>query len=338
VKVVMTLLVRDEADILEHQLRYHLDHGVDFVVATDHRSVDGTTEILRSYEREGVLHLTQESGSLIRQAEWVTRMARSAATDFDATWVLHSDADEFWWPRQGSLREVLAAVPRRLGVVRGLQRHFLPRPEDGAPFYERMLVRPGSPTESLTTPFGPQVKVAHRGDPDVVISAGNHDAFSPGLVLAREWFPLEVLHFPIRSLGQMERKYLSRVGDPDGGHHIDSMIEELHARDATEVYEEYLVPEAELADGLASGRLLLDTRLRDTLRLASHSPSSSPRSPTLSDDAALADEVHVMQAMDSLVRLSSRIARLEERLNAAEGSSRGLARRLLRRGSTGRHR
>ena len=51
-KLVETLVVRDEADIVDAQIRHHLNLGVDFVIATDHGSTDGTTEILESYERQ----------------------------------------------------------------------------------------------------------------------------------------------------------------------------------------------------------------------------------------------------------------------------------------------
>ena len=45
-KLVQTLVVRDEADIVDAQIAYHLNAGVDFVIASDHESLDGTTEIL----------------------------------------------------------------------------------------------------------------------------------------------------------------------------------------------------------------------------------------------------------------------------------------------------
>src|SRR3954452_15414253 len=140
-KLVMTLLARDEADVVDANLTYHLNAGVDFVIAMDNLSQDGTTDILESYEKDGQLHLIRQDGEYLRQADWITQMGWMAASEFGADWVIHSDADEFWWPRGESLKDVLDSIPARYGVVRALLRHFVPRPEDGQPFAERMTVR-----------------------------------------------------------------------------------------------------------------------------------------------------------------------------------------------------
>ena len=50
-RIVMTLLVRDEEDVLAANLDFHFAQGVDFVIATDNLSVDRTPQILRDYER-----------------------------------------------------------------------------------------------------------------------------------------------------------------------------------------------------------------------------------------------------------------------------------------------
>ncbi|MEA2356013.1 MAG: hypothetical protein QOD61_2142, partial [Solirubrobacteraceae bacterium] len=48
----MTLVVRNEEEILETNLDYHFAQGVDFALVTDHDSTDGTPEILDRYARE----------------------------------------------------------------------------------------------------------------------------------------------------------------------------------------------------------------------------------------------------------------------------------------------
>src|SRR5215813_1892108 len=121
-KLVMTLRARDEADVVDAQIAFHLNAGVDFVVATEHRSTDGTREILETYAADGVLHLLREDDDRMDEGDWATRMSRAAAAEFGADWIIPSDADEFWWPRGGSLREVLASVPPRYGIVRALLR------------------------------------------------------------------------------------------------------------------------------------------------------------------------------------------------------------------------
>jgi hypothetical protein len=117
VKLVMTLLVRNEADIVQANLDYHLAQGVDHVIVTDHGSTDETPRLLRDYERNGVATVIREEGDEHHQSVRVTRMARLALTAHCADWVFHNDADEFWWPLSGSLRDKVAHRPHPDVVV-----------------------------------------------------------------------------------------------------------------------------------------------------------------------------------------------------------------------------
>ena len=331
--LVMTLLVRDEADIVDAQIAFHLHAGVDFVIATDNRSQDGTTEILERYERAGLLHLLREEGDDMRQEEWVTRMARLAATDFGADWVLNADADEFWWPRGGSLREVLATVPRRYGVIRGCWRHFLPKPEDGGFFAERMTVRLGRPAfpGDKTTIFHAHQKVAHRADPHVTVEAGNHNALGTSLVPIRAWHPIEVLHFSFRTVQQLERKgrggWLRNAGYEPTLHQL-LLDDAFRAGRLEDFYASFAVTDEALERGAWDGSLAVDTRLRDALRTLraqdgsfrlpdSESSLTFPR-PNAREDALYAAEASVLVEIDGVVRAEQRVDALESRVAALE--------------------
>ena len=86
-KLVQTLVVRDEVDIVDDQIAYHLNAGVDFVIASDHQSVDGTTDVLERYVREGHLRRIAVEGEM-RDGPWRTHMARLAAVEHGADWIL----------------------------------------------------------------------------------------------------------------------------------------------------------------------------------------------------------------------------------------------------------
>ena len=325
-KLVMTLLVRDEADIVDAQIAFHLNVGVDFVIATDNRSEDGTTEILERYEREGVLHLIREDGDDLRQSEWVTRMARLAATDFGADWVLNSDGDEFWLPRAGSFREILGAVPERFGVVRGAWRNFVPRPEREPSFAERMTVRLCT-TTYLDVPMATVLKSVHRATPDVRVGRGNHEAFGRGLFPLRGWYPIEILHFPIRSREQCRRKYVTQYvtleRNPDKG--TPAPIVEGYNADRAgrfdEFYDPLVVGDDDLGRLLADGDLVVDTRLRDILRGLGDDTHPDLHRPPLGDDAIFASEVSVIPDSDVANVLEERVSRLEAGIGRLERRS-----------------
>lgn len=50
---MMTLLVRNEADIIETNLLFHRQMGVDGFIVTDNNSTDETANILRKYYEKG---------------------------------------------------------------------------------------------------------------------------------------------------------------------------------------------------------------------------------------------------------------------------------------------
>jgi hypothetical protein len=356
-KIVMTLLARDEADVVEAQLAYHLAAGVDFVVATDNRSRDGTTDILAAHAREGHLHLLREDGERFEQSAWVTRMARLAATRFGADWVVNSDADEFWWPRGGDLKDVLAAVPPQYGVLRAPIRHFFLRPGGGF-FSERMVLRPllSAPVNEPGNPLRPNTHVLHRGDPHATVAAGNH-AVDGGTRLSvfPGWHPIECLHFPLRSLEQAHRKYANWIASLAGSEYEDAF--EAHERgQLDEFIRDKVLDDDVVEQGLAEGSLVEDPRIRQALRelagveelldptpVFPHGTRRLPFAPsTEEEDAAYAAELAVLDEADT-VRLQRRLDELEARLALLERRRWGrlprvLARRRRTRSEEGRDR
>src|SRR3954453_13445594 len=89
--IAMTMMVRDEADIVGAMIQHHLDQGVDLFLVTDNGSVDGTTEILEAFAEAGKIELSHDPRHLKQQHEVVTRMSREAARR-GARWVLNADA------------------------------------------------------------------------------------------------------------------------------------------------------------------------------------------------------------------------------------------------------
>jgi Glycosyl transferase family 2 len=318
VKIVMTLLARNEADIIDAHLAFHLNAGVDFVIAIDNGSEDETTEILESYARDGYVELTRDPTDL-NQPEWVTRLARRAAADFDADWVINADADEFYWPRGGTLKEVLSAVPAPYRGVRGMLRNFAPRPYGDDFFAERMTARVCNPGAEDNSPYSPRFKIVHRGDPQVTVMAGSNRALGRGLEPVAGWYPIDVLHFPIRSLEHFTEKYLRwwallRT-------RFSEAVHEAHRRGTLrELYESYVVDDEALAKGVEDGTLAIDTRLRDAMRSLRAQP---PGPLTFSDDAvdaAYLSELARLEDGEPHAHAHRKAEDLEARLAAIEQS------------------
>jgi glycosyl transferase family 2 len=206
-RVIACVRTHDDLEVADALVAFHLHAGADFVIATDHRSTDGTRDVLREYERAGVLELILEDGEELRSAAWRTTMARRAAA-LGADWTFSADSDELWWPRGASYGEALGAVPADYGAVRCPWRPFLPVREQHGPFWARMTTRltPPAPLHDPGSPYRPNWKVAHRAVDEVFVHRGNHAIRSEQLRMLEAWHPLEVLHYPVRSLEQQQAK------------------------------------------------------------------------------------------------------------------------------------
>jgi hypothetical protein len=273
-KLVMTVLCRNEEDIIGSHVAYHLHQGVDFVIATDNSSEDKTPMILEEFRRQGRLQLIHEPALTHDQAVWVTRMGRLAAEEYSADWVIPSDADEFWWPSDGNLKDVLARVPAEVEAVHVSRYNFVPRPDaEQAAFHRQMIVRQTALLNSLGKPLPP--KVCHRGARDIAIADGNHSVSRDGLdVRVSRDVGLEILHFPLRSYRQFEKKI--RLGtealerNPRLASNIGQTWRHLYHQYyrkglLRDYYDAQVLSERAVEEGLRKGELVIDTRLRDRL-------------------------------------------------------------------------
>jgi len=202
-KLVMTLLVRDLADIVAANIDYHLSRGIDHIIVTDNGSIDETRGIVASYVDGGHVTLVDQSDDDYDQAAWVTSMARSAWA-MGADWVLHDDADELWWPEQGDLKSVLASVPPEYGSLVVPRTNMLPLHELQGHAFVDMVYREIASVNGLGRSLPP--KVVHRAVPDAEVSPGNHSVSSPSLGPPLATDEIVIFHYPYRSYEQLERK------------------------------------------------------------------------------------------------------------------------------------
>ena len=264
-KLVMTLLLRDEEDIVRENLDFHLAQGVDRVIVTDNGSEDATVDILREYEAQGAVRLLLEPADDYSQGHWVTRMARLAAAE-GADWVINNDADEFWWPRSGTLASTFEGLGDEVGIVVAHRTNFAPCPEDGRRFWERMTARERESLNPLGKPLPP--KVAHRAHPEITVVQGNHRVEGPDLGGRVDDGSIEILHFPMRTYAQFENKIVkggrAYARNPELPHRTGRTWRRLYELwEQGELRDHY---DGQVVNGPGRDDLVEDTRLRDYLR------------------------------------------------------------------------
>jgi hypothetical protein len=268
-KLVMTLLVRDEEDIVASNIDFHLDNGVDFIVAMDNLSIDGAADILRLYERKGMLHYLSQQDDTYAQGIWVTQMARLASEQFAADWIINNDVDEFWWPEQGDLKSILAGVDPLCPAVVVERTNFIPRPIPAGEFFaDYLTIRELHSLNVLGAPL--PGKVCHRALPDIEVEQGNHGVTRNGRALPTTPAPITILHFPMRTYRQFADKIAKGGAAFARNPHLPPEVGgtwrklyEIWQRGELEAYYQALIRDDEkVAAGLNDGSLIFDDRLK----------------------------------------------------------------------------
>lgn len=268
----MTLLVRDEEDIIRENIEFHLTQGVDFIIATDNLSEDSTTDILRDYEKKGVLKYILEEDDTYNQHAWVTRMARMACTDYKADWVINNDADEFWWPINGNLKSTFEGIHDRFKTLVAQRSDFVALEElNSKPFYAQMVFRKTVSLNSIGKPLPP--KMAHRGNAHIEVMQGNHSIRGFGENPSIHDL-IEILHFPLRSRSQFERKIAKGGAAYDRNSELKPQIgrtwrhlysQQISPNGLDNFMKENLYTDNRLKRELNEGKLIHDARLKEYL-------------------------------------------------------------------------
>ena len=209
-RLVMTLLVKNEEEMLVENLEFHHAMGVDGFIITDNNSTDATPRIIEHYRQKGwVLDAIRETATDYDQKRWVDRMVLLARERYRADWVVNADADEFWYSPKGSLKADLAQTHANVlqcAIVNVL-------PEAGLPWTEwKRTVRcvPNLDDYNLSrySIFNRQTqKVMHRTDGYLQISMGNHKVKMLPQLTTRSY--ITIYHYNIRSKEQFVDKMVN---------------------------------------------------------------------------------------------------------------------------------
>jgi hypothetical protein len=267
-QLVMTLLVRDEEDVLAANIEFHRAQGVDFFLVTDNKSEDSTPDIIRAYEKQGIARYIYEDNDDYNQSAWVTRMAQMAAKEHAADWVINNDADEFWWPRTDDLKNTFSAIPADQGILVAQRHDFVALNQETDTFFKDMVYRQKVSLNAIGKPLPP--KVAHRAHPDVEVMQGNHWAELPGEPGVAENL-IDIFHFPLRSYAHFTNKIIkggqayerNTTHNAQAGSTWRNLYKEYQRNGLVDYYRKQTFSPSQVEQGLRDGTLISDRRLTD---------------------------------------------------------------------------
>jgi len=192
-KLLATLLVKNEEDILEHTIKHHISLGIEAFIITDNNSTDKTKEIAHSFKE--VFKVFDEPDETHHQEKHVTKMAHYACK-FKPEWIVHLDADEFW-----NGFEYLDEIKQN-GVASTIA--YIHPPIKSDPKFDPIAQRFFLDMKEIQSVME-ETKILHRPSEKISIHHGNHWMDNiEGEILRTE--KIYRHHYPLRNYKQLVSK------------------------------------------------------------------------------------------------------------------------------------
>ena len=224
-KVAAIVSVKNEVELIARCVDHLFSIGVDEVLVEDYGSDDGTLELLGRYAADRLRIVPFDEAQDLDGTAW-GKHAAGLAQATGADWVLFLDADEFWLPVSGRIKDALAQERHdvlsvdRFNVPLGPDGPYLPSALVPAGYAQALLYTQRTPnfrsvvSSDPTRPWSsgvPAPKVAVRPQSIVALRGGHHKAIAPDGSVFPATRPggLLIAHLPFTTRTRFSRKVSS---------------------------------------------------------------------------------------------------------------------------------
>jgi len=233
-KIALLVLPSDQGDILKDYIEWHLDLGIDLILAEDVGSSDNTHEILESFSKTGRVwwSLAPEKNRLKYRPE--ETLVKMAIDQHAADWIIMNDVDEFLCSEGQGLRTVLqrAAADNVTAIsvpCFNMTGPVLPSARRATETQTLRIDRPvDPPSEQLISGNLPVPYIFVRHPPKTIARALAFAEYGPGMHIvstawgnAGEFSALRFLHYPIRGFDKLQTKVSNAAAFFEENDHLE---------------------------------------------------------------------------------------------------------------------
>ena len=210
-RVVMTLLIRNEQDLIAENILFHHKQGIDQFIVMDNLSDDESLKIVKDLALFIPIKVISQNEDNFKQSRWVKSMEQEASLQYKADWIINNDADEFWIFPGLDVKNYLKSFPKDICCVE-LQRHNAVLIEEH--YWEGFDAHPCSNILFEKESFNPKGeplpnRFLYRASKNITVEQSNHNINrQEGEIVKCN--NAKILHFPHRSFKDYQAKIRTR--------------------------------------------------------------------------------------------------------------------------------